>query len=337
MTETETDGPVLTMSYEISVERGIMEKKKMPASFVLGAVALLFMAVGYQTALFLHSAAVQKIAANRDRPDTVYVYCSPDETGIEDCESKRSGNSYSSGMDGRRVTRDGDGRGVRRMERKEASHSAEVRQMRERLPVKNVESFVFNPNTVSVEDLCRLGFSVKQARSIDNYRKKGGHFSRKEDFAKSYVVADSVYMRLEKYIDIPLVELNTADSTQLVSLPGIGGWYASKILEHRRVLRGFSCKEQLMDIYRFDEDKFNGLSDLVIVDKEYIMPYPLWTLPLDSIAVHPYISYAEAKSLVFFRENNPKEKWTMDNILKAGILSDEHARKLSRCVIANPE
>lgn len=314
-----------------------MEKKKMSASYVLGAVALLFMAVGYQTALFLHSAAVEKVAANRDRPDTVYVYCDTGERESGDCEGNRSESRYPSGMGVGTVRRNGGGKSGGWTERKNASHSEEVRQMREKLPVKNVESFVFNPNTVSVEDLCRLGFSIKQAQSIDNYRKKGGHFNRKEDFAKSYAVADSVYMRLEKYIDIPLVELNTADSLQLVSLPGIGGWYASKILEHRRVLRGFSCKEQLMDIYRFDEDKFNRLCDLVIVSKENIMPYPLWTFPLDSMAVHPYISYAEAKSIVFFRENNPKEKWTMDNILKAGILCEEHARKLSRCVIANPE
>lgn len=314
-----------------------MEKKKMSASYVLGAVALLFMAVGYQTALFLHSAAVEKVAANRDRPDTVYVYCDTGETESGDCEGNRSVGRYPSSMGVSTVRRNGGGKSGGWTERKNASHSEEVRQMREKRPVKNVESFVFNPNTVSVEDLCRLGFSIKQAQSIDNYRKKGGHFNRKEDFAKSYAVADSVYVRLEKYIDIPLVELNTADSLQLVSLPGIGGWYASKILEHRRVLRGFSCKEQLMDIYRFDEDKFNRLCDLVIVSKENIMPYPLWTFPLDSMAVHPYISYAEAKSIVFFRENNPKEKWTMDNILKAGILCEEHARKLSRCVIANPE
>ena len=37
----------------------------------MGVVALVFMIIGYQTALFVHSAAVMKIEANRDRPDTV--------------------------------------------------------------------------------------------------------------------------------------------------------------------------------------------------------------------------------------------------------------------------
>jgi hypothetical protein len=43
-------------------------------SAVVGIVALVFLIIGYQTALFVHSAAVAKIAANRDEPDTVFVY-----------------------------------------------------------------------------------------------------------------------------------------------------------------------------------------------------------------------------------------------------------------------
>lgn len=35
---------------------------------------MVFLIIGYQTALFVHQAAVMKIAANRDEPDTVYVY-----------------------------------------------------------------------------------------------------------------------------------------------------------------------------------------------------------------------------------------------------------------------
>ena len=87
------------------------------------------------------------------------------------------------------------------------------------MPRRNVESFPFDPNTVSVEDLCRLGFSLKQAPSIDNYRRKGGRFRRKSDFAKSYVVSDSIYRRLEPYVDIPLVDLNEADSAAFDALP----------------------------------------------------------------------------------------------------------------------
>ena len=159
------------------------EKKKpgLSESFVVGVIAIVFLIVGYQTALFVHQAAVTKIAANRDSPDTVYVSIPADVSQEQEVHIKK------------------------------AVHSPRVEAVRSNLPRKTVETFVFDPNKVSVDDLCRLGFTARQAQSIDNYRKKGGRFHRKADFAKSFVVSDSVYRRLEAYIDIPLVDQNLAD------------------------------------------------------------------------------------------------------------------------------
>lgn len=284
------------------------KKSGLSESFIIGVIALVFLIVGYQTALFIHNAAVVKIAGDRDRPDTVYVYA--DRT--EDPSDK--GNAV--------------------IVRKNHSHSERVQAVRDNVPRRKVESFPFNPNTVSIDDLCRLGFTVKQAESIGKYRASGGRFRRKEDFRKSYVVSDSIYRRLEKYIDIPLVDLNTADSAAFDALPGIGGWFALKILEHRKALGGYSYKEQLMDIYRFDQEKFDGLSDLVVVDLETVTPYPLWSLPADSLRKHPYIvDYETARAIVLFRDNNPQELWTIEELTKAGVIGEEAASKLSRCIL----
>ena len=47
---------------------------KPSASFVVGSVALLFLIIGYQAALFISKASVARIVANHDHPDTVYVF-----------------------------------------------------------------------------------------------------------------------------------------------------------------------------------------------------------------------------------------------------------------------
>ena len=52
------------------------------ASFKVGAIALAFLILGYQTALFVTRAAGLKLAANRDRPDTVYVYLPADYSPV---------------------------------------------------------------------------------------------------------------------------------------------------------------------------------------------------------------------------------------------------------------
>lgn len=294
------------------------EKKKsgLSESFVIGVIAIVFLIIGYQTALFIHRAAVMKITANRDEPDTVYVRIPISRDSIAGrSESEISGEETE-------------------IVRSYASHSRRAQTVRTNVPRKTVETFRFDPNTASVEDLCRLGFSPKQAQSIDNYRKKGGRFRRKEDFAKSYVVADSVFRRLEAYIDIPLVDLNVADSAAFDALPGIGGWFATKMIEHRKALGGYSYKEQLMDIYRFDQEKFDGLKDLVTVSPENAVPYPLWTLPADSLRAHPYIRNLEtAKAIVLYRETTPPDRWTIEALHQAGILSTDSATRLSRCAI----
>ena len=292
------------------------------------------MILGYQTALFVHGAAVGSIAANRDAPDTIYVY--------EDIREGAKGNKQVSRVDGNKPSSGGKGIGPAtvgttvadvRVERKDAQHDARTENIRRN--TRRVESFRFNPNTVSVEDLCRLGFSQKQAQSIDNYRKKGGRFKKKSDFAKSYVVSDSIFRRLEPYIDIPLLDLNLADSAALDALPGIGGWFARAIISHRQKLGGFSYKEQLMDIKNLDMERYSALEELVTVSPQHVRAYPLWTLPEDSLRKHPYIRSREAAhAIVLFRTNSPPERLSVENMKKAGILRAEDADRLSRCSIA---
>ena len=292
------------------------EKIEKGRGYLTSIIAVVFLIIGYQTALFVHQAAVMKITANRDEPDTIYIYEYPD--------SRSSG-----ARDGAAINRV-----AVEVKRKNADHSDRAAEVRANVPRKTVESFQFNPNTASVEDLCRLGFSPKQAASIVEYRNKGGKFRRKSDFARSFVVSDSIYKRLEPYIDIPLIDLNLADSAAFDTLPGIGGWFASKMVEYRKELGGYSYKEQLMDIWKFDREKYDKLADLITIDTAYIKPYPLWTHPVDSLRLHPYIrNYETARAIVLFRENNLPDSCTVSALARAGILPPDLATKLSRCRI----
>ena len=149
--------------------------------------------------------------------------------------------------------------------RRNAEHGEVARRIYEAARGRRVENFRFDPNTVSLSDLQRLGFSEKQAAAIENYRAKGGRFHRKEDFAKSFVVADSVYRRLEPYIDIPKLDINAADSAAFDALPGIGPYFAARMVELREKLHGYSYPEQLLQIPNFGAERYDGLKDLITV------------------------------------------------------------------------
>lgn len=219
-------------------------KDKLRASFKAGATALAFLIIGYQTALLTGRAAALRIVANRDRPDTVYVTVPPP---VNEADAVRDGRPALPEV----------------QDRRSPGHSPAAERVYAARAQRKYESFRFDPNTVSVQDLVRLGFSERQAAAIDKYRTRGGRFHRREDFAKSFVVADSVYRRLENYIDIPLLDINKADSAAFDTLPGIGPYFASRMVAYREEIGGYTACEQLLEIYNFGKERYDALSDLI--------------------------------------------------------------------------
>ena len=117
------------------------EDKKTPLSqsFVTGVIAAVFLIVGYQTAAFIHRAAVVKIAADRDAPDTVYVYMAPEnDSGSQDASPVK-------------------------VERRNSSHSGRAEAVRKNVPYPRVESFTFDPNTFPSKDrFCGVICGIRQ-------------------------------------------------------------------------------------------------------------------------------------------------------------------------------
>lgn len=289
---------------------------KVPELFRTGAISLAFLIIGYQAALFMGKATVLRIQESRDNPDTVFVFTSAKDGGPGDTAISADGCSAG---------------GEPRYVRKDSGHAPAVQAVR--LSTRKVESFRFNPNTAGADEFQRLGFSEKQARAILNYREKGGSFRRKEDFAKSFVVADSVYRRLEPFIDIPRIDINKADSAAFDGLPGIGGYFARKMVEYRERLGGYSCPEQLMEIYNFDSIRYDGLKDLISCSPA--PAFELWTLPADKLREHPHIKdYQTARAIVLFRENSPADSLSVDALERAGVIGASAAEGLRKCRIA---
>lgn len=325
-------------------------RERLGASFSFGAVSLVFLITGYQVACFVHRAAALKIVADRDAPDTVYVVdealaarllsgLAAEKEAAEEGEKGPSGaekrgeapsNPFSPSLHSAVARRSLQTAGGAVVVRQEGQHGKPARQAYAASPRRRVESFRFNPNTVTVEDLQRLGFSERQAQSIVNYREKGGRFRRKSDFAKSFVVADSVYRRLEPYIDIPRIDINRADSAAFDALPGIGPYLASKMVQYREELGGYRCPEQLLNIYRFDEERLGGLRDLILCGPRDVPDF--WSLTVEQLRAHPDVrSWSLARAIVLYRDNNPPERHTASGLLEAGVLTEEQALRLGRC------
>ena len=216
-----------------------MKRERLSKAAASGAVALIFLVLGFQAAIFTGNV----FRYNRDhRVDTVYVV-GDGQSFVEGMKGPATGASEGGDRPNVReqdfhtrhlpVAQDGISKGL--APNQEPGYSDSRRAIAEKFEKKpEPETFPFDPNTVTHADLVRLGFSEKQAQVIENYRNKGGKYNSKRDFAKMYVVDSTTYARLEPYIKISKLNLNTADSLQLLGLRGIGPYYAHKILEYRQ-------------------------------------------------------------------------------------------------------
>ncbi|MDH6312506.1 competence protein ComEA [Parabacteroides sp. PFB2-10] len=101
--------------------------------------------------------------------------------------------------------------------------------------------------------------------------------------------------RTNKYPVGTVVELNTADTTILKRVPGIGSVFANRIVRYRNLLGGFYCVEQLGEVYGIDADRYEALKDWFCVNPERVRMLPVNLLPLDSLLRHPYIDYPQAR------------------------------------------
>lgn len=109
------------------------------------------------------------------------------------------------------------------------------------------------------------------------------------------------YPRAEKFTAGTVVELNTADTTTLKKVPGIGPAFANRIIKYRNLLGGFYAVTQLSEVYGIDEEKYNSLAPWFTADASLIRQLSVNTLPSDSLRRHPYINYQQAKAIVQLR------------------------------------
>ena len=122
------------------------------------------------------------------------------------------------------------------------------------------------------------------------------------------------------------LEINSADSADLMKLK-IPGYLISKILVYREQLGGYSSSFQLLEIYHFPEYIFERIHPILQVDTSLIQPLGINTKSEEELALHPYLSFKEAKVIVLFRKNNGNFK-NQDDFNKIIALPEETKDRL---------
>lgn len=208
--------------------------------------------------------------------------------------------------------------------------------------------FNFDPNNLPEQSWKKLGLSDKQIRSIKNYEAKGGTFRSKADVKKMYSIPPALYTVLEPYIQLPekqttesvqtpdhhqpasqikMLEINTADSLQLSAVKGIGPFFAKTIIRYRNLLGGFYKKEQLMEVWKLDEEKYKSIEKYLQVDTSKIIKININTCTAKELK-HPYLSWKIVNGIINYRTKHG-DFYTVNEIKKTDLIDSELFSKMA--------
>ncbi|MCU0363907.1 MAG: helix-hairpin-helix domain-containing protein [Bacteroidales bacterium] len=98
------------------------------------------------------------------------------------------------------------------------------------------------------------------------------------------------------------IELNSADSSALESLPLIGPVLAARTVRYRELLGGFYSVQQLTEVYGLSEETFNVIRDMVTADTSAVRKIDINSATYGQLLRHPYIERADVLAILKYRE-----------------------------------
>ena len=192
--------------------------------------------------------------------------------------------------------------------------------------------FEFDPNTISKENWVELGVREKTATGILNYIGKGGRFRKAEDINKIWGIDEAHKARLIPYVRItsiadvaknypdkkwperePFVyvakkiepiNINTADTLQWATLPGIGEGYARRIVKYRDRLGGFFDVKQIAETFGLPDSTYQKILPYLRCNPNETQKININTASEDNLKLHPKIRWQLAKVIVAYRDQH---------------------------------
>lgn len=215
----------------------------------------------------------------------------------------------------------------------------------------------FNPNQVTKNELIQLGFNNLTANRLINYRSQGGKFYQRTDLLKIYGMDTLLYRKIYSYIDLPdqtpakpdsrratqenvvpkKFNLNQADTTQLITVYGIGSKLSKRIISYREKLGGFISAGQLHEVYGLDSAVIQELKRKIYIEDLFV-PHQLDINQASEkeLGQHPYIKYKLAKVIYTYRFQHGKFK-SVDELKNISILDESTFKKIKPYLTVNSD
>jgi len=220
------------------------------------------------------------------------------------------------------------------------------------------ELFYFDPNTLSKEGWLKLGIRDRTITTIVNYLNKGGQFRKPEDLQRVYGLRKNEFERLAPFIRIqgeskvntekilsvknspaesPVpfksyrsvpVDINSADTSAFVALPGIGSKLATRIINFREKLGGFYSIDQVAETFGLPDSTFQKIKQYLTLEPNTIKKININTATTEELKSHPYIRWNIANTVIAYRNEHGAFSKAED-IKKIMTITDDLYKKMA--------
>lgn len=227
--------------------------------------------------------------------------------------------------------------------RKVRRDSRRKRQYRFRSNKYSVPPSAFDPNAYTQEDWMNLGLSEKQAAVILKFTRYG--IRSNEDLRKIVVIPEALYNLIKdstryperkgknytetqaQAVVIRKVDLNRVTEQELLSVKGIGPFFARQIIRRRDELGGFHAASQLLEVWKMDEERLAQMLPFLTIEPDHLHKINLNTATTEELKTHPYISWNLANSIVKLRSQSGNYQ-RVEDVRKSVLMTDELYEKL---------
>jgi competence protein ComEA len=212
----------------------------------------------------------------------------------------------------------------------------------------NASLFTFDPNTLTAEGWQKLGLREKTIKTILNYTSKGGRFRQPEDLKKIWGMPVEFYERVKEYVVVEKekesgtvekpqskkfekkifsVDINEADTTEWIALPGIGSKLATRIVNFREKLGGFYSVEQVGETFGLPDSTFQKIRSFLNGGGS-VKKININTATKDELKTHPYIRWNLANAIVEYRNQHGNFK-SLDELKNIAGIDETVFKKIA--------
>jgi competence ComEA-like helix-hairpin-helix protein len=118
------------------------------------------------------------------------------------------------------------------------------------------------------------------------------------------VVKDKNFTVASKSKGNSYLDINTADTSAFIGLPGIGSKLAARIVNFRNKLGGFYSIDQVSETFGLADSTFQKIKSYLRLGDSTVRKFNVNTASVEELKTHPYIKWQIANAIVAYRQEH---------------------------------